>query len=308
MGGVELSVVIVSYNSQAHLRACLGSLLPQVGTRGGEVIVVDNASTDGSPDVVRQFPGVRLVENAVNLGFVRAVNQALKLVRGRFILLLNPDTEVRPGAVAALLEFMAEHPRVGLVGPKLLYPDGTVQPSRRRFPGLAVLFTEGTFIQWHFPGLGIFRRFYCHDLPADAPHPVDWVTGACMLVRREAVEQVGPMDERFFMYSEELDWCRRLWAAGWQVYYVPGAEVVHQEAASSRQDPVRQRANFYASRWKYAAKYYGPVVGALLRGFLLFGLGVELLEEAAKLALGHKPGLRRGRIRILAGVIRSGLR
>lgn len=308
MGEVELSVVVVSYNSRAYLPACLGSLLPQVRALRGEVIVVDNASTDGSPEVVRQFSGVRLVESAVNVGFVRAVNQALKLAQGRFILILNPDTEVRPGAVGTLVRFMAEHPRVGLAGPKLLYPDGTVQPSRRRFPGLAVLLTEGTFIQWHFPGLGIFRRFYCQDLPADIPQPVDWVTGACMLVRREAVEQVGPMDERFFMYSEELDWCRRLWSAGWQVYYVPGAEVVHQEAASSRQDPVRQRVNFYASRWKYAAKYYGPVVGVLLRGFLLFGLGVELLEEAIKLALGHKPQLRRGRIRVLAGVIRSGLR
>ncbi len=307
MREVELSVLIVSYNSRAHLRRCLESVLSEVRPLGAEVIVVDNASTDGSPEVVRDFAGVRLIENPANLGFVRAVNQALKVAGGRYILVLNPDTEVRPGAVGALLRFMAEHPRVGLAGPKLLYPDGTIQPSRRRFPGLLTLFTEGTFVQWHLPGLGIFRKFYCQDLPADAPHPVDWVTGACMLVRREAVEAVGPLDERFFMYAEELDWCRRLWSAGWQVYYVPGAEVVHQEAASSRQDPVRQRANFYASRWKYAAKYYGPGVGALLRWFLVFGLWVELLEEAIKLALGHKPDLRRRRIRILAGVIRSGL-
>lgn len=308
MGAVELSVVIVSYNSRAQLPRCLESVLAEVRPLGGEVVVIDNASTDGSPEVVRGFAGVRLIENRANLGFVRAVNQGLKVARGRYILVLNPDTEVRPGAVGALVRFMAGHPRVGLVGPKLLYPDGVLQPSRRRFPDLLTLFTEGTFVQWHLPGLGIFRGFYCQDLPADVPHPVDWVTGACMLVRREAVEEVGPLDERFFMYSEELDWCRRLWSAGWQVYYVPEAEVVHQEAASSRQDPVRQRANFYASRWKYAAKYYGPGVGALLRWFLLFGLGVELLEEALKLALGHKPELRRRRIRVLVGVIRSGLR
>ncbi len=304
---VEVSVIIVSYNSRAYLGRCLASLLPQLPA-GGEVIVIDNASTDGSPEVVRAFAGVRLVENPENVGFVRAVNQGLKLAAGRYLLILNPDTEVRPGAVAALLRFMADRPRVGLAGPRLLNPDGTVQPSRRRFPTLPVLFAESTIIQWWFPRLGLFRRFYCEDLPDGPPQPVDWVTGACMLVRREAVEEVGPLDERFFMYCEELDWCRRMWAAGWEVYYVPEAEVVHQEAASSRQDPVRQRVNFYASRLKYAAKYHGAAVSTVLRAWLLCGLAAELAVEAAKLALGHKPELRRRRIRLLGAVVRSGLK
>lgn len=305
---VEVSAVIVSYNSRAYLGRCLASVVPQVEAAGGEVIVVDNASADGSPEVVRAFAGVRLVENRANVGFVRAVNQGLKLAAGRYFLILNPDTEVRPGALAALVAFLNDHPRVGLAGPRLLNPDGTVQPSRRRFPTLPVLFAESTFVQWRFPRLGLFRRFYCEDLPDGTAHPVDWVTGACLLARREAVEQVGLLDERFFMYCEELDWCRRMWAAGWQVYYVPAAEVVHQEAASSRQDPVRQRVNFYTSRWKYAAKYYGAAAGVVLRGWLLFGLAVELAVEAAKLLLGHRPDLRRQRIRVLGAVVRSGLR
>jgi len=305
---VEVSVIVVAYRSRACLDRCLATVLPQVEAVGGEVIVIDNASADGTADLARQFAGVRVIENPTNIGFVRAVNQGLKLATARYLLILNPDAELRPGALPALVRFMAEHPRVGLAGPKLLNQDGTLQPSRRRFPGLLVLFTESTLLQWWFPKLGIFRRFYCEDLPAEEPQPVDWVTGACMLVRREAVEEVGPLDERFFMYAEELDWCRRLWAAGWEVYYVPAAEVVHQEAASSRQEPVRQRANFYASRWKYTAKYYGPVVGMLLRGWLLFDLFLELALEVLKLAVGHKPALRWDRIRVLAGVIRSGLR
>ncbi len=305
---VEVSVIIVSYKGRAYLGRCLESLVPEVQAVGGEIIVIDNASSDGSPELARSFPGVRVIENPVNVGFARAVNQGLKLASGRYLLILNPDTEVRPGALPTLVDFMNGHPRVGLAGPKLLNPNGTVQPSRRRFPDLPILFTESTLVQWRLPRLGIFRRFYCEGLPADGPHPVDWVTGACMLVRRQAVEEVGPLDERFFMYAEELDWCRRLRAGGWEIYYVPGAEVVHQEAASSRQDPVRQRINFYTSRWKYAAKYYGPAVGTLLRWWLLGGLTLELIIEALKLAVGHRRSLRRERIRVLGAVIRSGLK
>lgn len=211
----DLSVVIVSWNVQRLLRHCLNSVVGSLELPTGEnavtaeIIVVDNGSTDGSADMVRtEFPQVTLIANPDNRGFTVGNNQGIRASNGRYLLLLNPDAEVVADALSTLIAFMDAHPEVGLVGPQLLYPNGQVQSSRRRFPTLTTLFFESTWLQSLAPRASL-HRFYFLDQPEDSVLDVDWIVGAAMLARRETVENVGDLDEGFFMYSEELDWCRR---------------------------------------------------------------------------------------------------
>ena len=298
---VDVSVVIVSYNTAGLLRRCLASVGAEDCT---EVFVVDNGSTDGSRELVAaEFPAVRLLANERNVGFSRGNNQALRLASGEFVLLLNPDAELAPGALRLMADYARRHWDVGVVGPRLLYPDGQVQSSRRRFPTRGVLFVESTVLQRWVPNLGWLRRYYVADRSADECQEVDWVVGACLLVRGEVVRQVGLFDERFFMYSEELDWCRRIRLAGWRVVYLPDAMVVHHEAKSSEQNLARRNIVFNDSKCRYAAKHFGWGWALALRAFIIMSFTYQLLEEAAKLAVGHKPALRRERLSMLRSVI-----
>ncbi|MBI4493200.1 MAG: glycosyltransferase family 2 protein [Chloroflexi bacterium] len=327
----DVSAIIVNWNTAALLLRALDSLLgtggwrltagnegrgvlrqtqDERGTRGRgeaclEVIVVDNGSTDGSGELVRAaFPQVRLVANTHNRGFAAGVNQGLALARGRYLLLLNSDARLEPGSLAALVACLDNHPRVAVVGPRLLNPDGTSQSSRRRFPTLATAFLESTVLQRLWPAHPLLRRYYVLDRSDEETQAVDWLVGACLLVRQAAVEQVGPMDERFFMYSEELDWCRRFKAAGWEVVYVPRARVVHECGKSSERDVLARHIHFNESKCRYVGKHHGRLAEVALRLFLFGTFLFQLGEEGAKLALGHKPALRRGRMRTLLGVLR----
>ncbi|MBC7223885.1 MAG: glycosyltransferase family 2 protein [Anaerolineae bacterium] len=317
----DLSIIIVNWNVRDLLARCLGSIQEEAECIQGhllslasspytcEVIVVDNASSDGSVEMVRSaFPWARLVVNSDNLGFTRANNQGMAMATGRYLLLLNPDTEVRPGALHAMLQWMDRNPSVGGLGPLVRYPDGSVQPTRRRFPTLATAFLESTFLQQWFPRNAVARRYYLADRPDDVEQRVDWVVGACLLLRGEAVRQVGPLDEGFFMYSEELDYCYRLRAAGWEVAYLPAAEVVHHEGRSSEQVPVARQYHFDCSKVRFYRKHHGRLAGTLVRGFLLLGYGVQLAVEGAKWLVGHRRDLRAQRVRAYAWLLRSGLR
>lgn len=300
-----LSVVIVNWNVRELLRRCLASL---AGDREElEIIVVDNASTDGSVEMLRaDFAHVRLVANTDNRGFPAANNQGIALARGRYVLLLNPDTEVLGDALTAMVRFMEAHPDVGLLGPQLLNPDGSVQSSRRRFPTLATAFFESTWLErWAPPAL--LRHYYMLDQPDDRTLDVDWVTGAAMLVRRQAIAQVGGMDEGFFMYSEELDWCRRIKAAGWRVVYYPAAQIVHHVGKSSEQAVPARHINFQRSKIRYVHKYHGPRAATALRLYLLALYAWQLGLEALKWLIGHKRPLRAQRVRAYWQVLRSGL-
>jgi N-acetylglucosaminyl-diphospho-decaprenol L-rhamnosyltransferase len=300
---LAVSVVVVSYNTAALLRNCLESI-GQADDVSREVFVVDNASTDGSAALVaNEFPAVRLVPNATNVGFTRANNQALRQARGRYLLLLNPDAELRPGALATLVAYLDSHPNVGVVGPRLYYPDGAVQSSRRRFPTLATGFVESTVLQSWMPRAGVLCRYYCEDLPDDRSHEVDWLIGACLLVRREAVAPIGLFDERFFMYSEETDWCRRIKLAGWSVVYNPEAVVIHHESRSAGQNPARRDIMFSDSKVEYYAKHFGAGWGRLLRLHLFGSFAWRYAEEGLKYLVGHKRTLRRKRLRELGEVL-----
>lgn len=305
---LDLSIVIVNWNVRDLLRQCLNSILADLQTCTLEIIVIDNASTDGSVEMVRQkFPQVRLIASEVNLGYTGGNNLGITTSQGRYILLLNPDTEVVGNAPSQMVAYMDAHPNVGALGPQLLNPDGSVQSSRRRFPTLCTAFVESTVIQQWWPDNRILRRYYVQDRPDDAISEVDWVTGACILLRREAVEQVGLLDDDFFMYSEELDWCRRARDAGWKVVYLPTAQVIHHEGKSSEQVLPFRHIRFQTSKIHYFRKHHGRWAGALVRTFLLLNYVYLLFVESLKWLVGHKRELRGERVRAYREVLRSGL-
>jgi N-acetylglucosaminyl-diphospho-decaprenol L-rhamnosyltransferase len=203
---------------------------------------------------------------------------------------------------------MDDHPEVGGLGPRLLYPDGTLQPSRRRFPTFATALVESTVIQEWWADNRILRRYYMAELPEDALQAVDWVVGACLLVRREAYEEVGGLDEGFFMYSEELDWCRRLKDAGWAIVYQPGATIIHHEGKSSQQVVPARHIHFQTSKVRYFRKHHGAFQAEALRWFLLTTYLYQVGREGLKGLVGHKRRLRAERIEAYLQVLRSGLR
>ncbi len=313
MSRCDLSIVIISWNVREILRRCLDSIQESLkGEKGQgllvETIVFDNGSTDGSADMVREdFPRVHLMESEVNLGFTKGNNLAIGQSEGRYILLLNPDTEVVGDALGTMVTYMEAHPRVGALGPQLLNPDGTTQSSRRRFPTLATAFLESTVLEPWFQGSRILKRYYLLDRPDDEIQPVDWAVGAALLIRREALHQVGPLDEEFFMYSEELDWCYRLKAQGWEVVYLPTAQVVHQEGRSSEQVLPARHIHFQRSKVLFFKRYYGWR-GEVLRWFILSTYLYLFLLEGLKWLVGHKRSLRRERVAAYWQVLRSGLK
>jgi N-acetylglucosaminyl-diphospho-decaprenol L-rhamnosyltransferase len=310
---VDLTIVVVSWNVRDLLRRCLDSVRPipnsQYPISSIEIIVIDNASTDGSAEMVRtEFPDVCLVANAENRGFTAANNQGLALSQGRHLLLLNPDTEIVGDALATMVGYMDDHPQVGALGPQLRYPDGSLQSSRRRFPTFATALVESTVVQEWWGDNPILRRYYMSDAPDDAIQPVDWVVGACLLVRRQAYEQAGGLDEGFFMYSEEMDWCRRIKDAGWEIVYLPTATVVHYEGKSSEQVVPARHIHFQSSKVRYFRKHHGTLQAEALRWFLLGTYVYQMAREGAKWLLGHKRPLRTERIRAYRQVLRSGLK
>jgi N-acetylglucosaminyl-diphospho-decaprenol L-rhamnosyltransferase len=304
----SLSVIILSWNVRDLLAQALTSLYTTAaGVDALEVIVVDNASHDGSAEMVaREFPQTRLIANQENRGFTRGNNQGISEASGNYILLLNPDTELLPGALQALMAYLDKHPDTAMVGPRLLNPDGSTQPSRRRFPTLPILFLESTWLQPLAPKSAL-ARFYMQDRPDTVAQEVDWITGAAMMVRREAVERVGPLDEGYFMYSEELDWCRRFRDAGWRIAYVPTAEIIHYGGKSSEQVVPSRHIYFQSSKVRYARKVHGAPIAEALRVWLLTQYLWQIVLEGAKWSMGHRRTLRAARVSAYWRVIKSGL-
>ncbi len=233
--GPRLAVVIVAYETPELLAACLDSLA-RAGVVGRDrVIVVDNSRTDGCAEVARQTAGVHLIRNDHNLGYARAVNQGIAAAGAAadFFLILNPDIEVEPEAVNRLVASMAAHPEAGLAGAKLLNPDRSLQLSCRRFYTAGALLLRRTFLGRLFPRHPVLRHHLMLDWDHSSLRNVDWLIGACLLARRAAVEEVGLMDERFFLYFEDVDWCARMHARGWKVLYVPEAVMIHHHRRES---------------------------------------------------------------------------
>lgn len=303
----DLSIIIVSWNVRDLLRECLRSVEEGRGELDVEVILVDSASADGSAEMVAaEFPWVKLIARADNVGFPRGNNIGLAEARGRYLLLLNPDTRVIGDALSIMVNYLENHRDIGALGPQLLNTDGSVQSSRRRFPTLATGFFEGTWLEGLAPG--VLRRYYALDLPYDATADVDWLNGACIMVPCRVYEEIGGMDEAYFMYSEELDWCRRIKTAGRRVVYHPEAQVLHHYGKSSEQAITARHINFQRAKLRYYRKYHGRLSSFILRIFLLMVYVWQLGLELVKGVLGSKRDLRRERVRAYVAVLRSGLR
>jgi GT2 family glycosyltransferase len=261
---MKLSIVIVAWNVREQLTDCLQSLDRCPPREACEVFVVDNASTDGTAEAVRRgFPGVTVLANEKNCGFAAANNQGFALAHGEYVLVLNPDTIVPPRALDILCAFMDRRPEVGACGPRLLNAAGTVQPSARRFPSFRASLHRHTVFR-HLP---VFRQqhhqWLMRDFRHDEERDVDQLMGAALFLRRAALDQVGGMDERFFMYYEEVDLCYRLRQAGWRIVFVPEATITHLGGESSRQAPVAARIMAIDSLLRYFRKHRGPVATGL---------------------------------------------
>lgn len=272
-GGPGVSLVIVSWNTRALLLDALAAVLPLAPVRG-EVLVVDNASADGSAEAVEaRFPEVRVIRNERNLGFAGGVNIGLRAAREDYVLLLNSDTLVRGDAIAQLLAYAETHLGAGIVGPRVLNEDGSLQESRFRFPSLLNLFLAASYLYQLFPHSPRLNRERLGGADTSRPGPVDAVSGCCFLMRRELLERVGLLDEAFFMYAEETDLCWRARQAGYEVHYAPVGEIVHLGGGSSRLARRRNFLEFRRSILRFFAKHRGrgqtEIARVLLLAFLL---------------------------------------
>jgi len=277
---LDLSITIVNYNSGDLLEQCLNSVWGEGSEIEFETFVVDNASSDDSWGRIREtFPQVNLIRNEDNRGFARANNQAVRRSRGRYLLLLNPDTILRAKALERMVQFMDKYPRAGAVGAKLLDPEGTIQLSCRSFPSYrTAVFNRYSLLTKLLPGNKFSREYLMADWDHSVAREVDWVSGACLMMRREALDEIGLLDERFFMYAEDVDWCYRAKQKGWKVYFVPQAEVVHYIGQSSRKASRKAIIERHRSIYRFYRKHYrgnlllnGLTAGAITirAGFLL---------------------------------------
>ncbi len=324
--GPAVSIVTVSWNVWDLVRAALERLErisyptadPQVRIlqpAAGwaqplcfELVLVDGNSGDATPDLAPAlFPWVRFLPADTNVGFTQGNNLGAASSRGDILFFLNPDTMVSAGALHLLHDALLSLPRAGLVGPALYRADGSLQASRRAFPTPLTGFLESTWLGRIWSRNPWARRYHCHDWPATFPQRVDWLEGAALMMRRATFTDVEGFDEAFFMYSEEMDLCRRLQAAGWTTWYCPQARIRHYGGRSSAQVPAFTHINFNISKIRYYRKFFGRTWAEILRRYLLGEFHLNLLWEGAKLLLGHKISLRRQRVRAYRQVLATGL-
>lgn len=274
-----LSIVIVNYNAEKLLQRCLMSVYAETKRDPFDVWVVDNNSTDTSVLMVRQnFPQVNVIENKENVGFARANNQAIAKCTGDYILILNPDTLILQNAPEKIVNFMGENPTVGICGCKVLNEDRTLQLAcRRSIPTPRAAFFRLSGLSRLFPNSKITAKYNLTYLNPNKAHEVDAVSGAFLMIRRKVVDNIGKLDERFFMYGEELDWCFRAKKAGWKVMYYPNVEIIHYKGECSKSNSRKATFEFYRSMYlfhkKHFAENYNPVINIIIyAGILLKAL------------------------------------
>jgi GT2 family glycosyltransferase len=282
---MDLSVIILSWNTKDELDACLTSLRRELDAERAapnglqiEVIVVDNGSADCSAELVEtQHRWAQLIRLERNIGFSAGNNAGIREARGRDVLLLNTDTVVHPGALRALVVFAAQHPEAGIIGPRLLNADGSIQYSCRTFPTLANGFFRNTFLGRLFPRNRFNRRYLLTDWDHSSARAVDWVSGAAMFIRREVLDQVGLLDEGFFMYCEDVDLCYRARQAGWEVWYCPDAVITHFIARASDKNAAAMIAQRHLSMYRFFRKHYAKRSNPLVWPLVVCGLAARVL-------------------------------
>jgi GT2 family glycosyltransferase len=283
----ELSIVIVTWNCRRFVEECLVSLRAHLRIPA-EIIVVDNASTDGTAEMIQErFSEVRLISSDSNLGFARANNVGVKASRGRYVALINPDVSLLDGCIDRGLAEMESNPEIGILGPRMLGPDGSVQRSGMRFPSLWNCLCDALILHKLFRRNSTFGGRLMADFGWDEPRDVDVLNGWFWFVRRQALDQVGLLDERFFMYGEDLDWCKRFRDAGWRVRFEPRATAIHYGGGSSEQAPIRFSLEMQRADLGYWKKHYGSFSQSLYAMVLGIHVTVRLAGHAI-LYLGRR--------------------
>jgi len=272
-----LDIIIVNYNSTDCLIRCIESVYKDLDDAAVNIFVADNNSTDHVQKITDRYPGIHLMINEKNVGFGNAVNQCIEKCASPYLMLLNPDSIVIAGFFDEILRYMESHREVGIVGPAIYDHDLEIQGSARSFPTpVTALFGRSAFLTQLFPNNRITRRNILNKVSdGKTPMPVDWVSGACMLVRREAVEEVGLMDRHFFMYWEDADWCRRMTQKGWSVHYYPKAGLIHYAGVSSEQNLIQSIVEFHKSAYYLFNKYYQSSLG-FVKVIVLMGLAARV--------------------------------
>jgi len=268
---VEISVAIVAWNAKRYLELCLESLAKDPPRRSMEVLVVDNASADDTIEMVEgKFPWVKLIKSKENLGFAKGNNLAIRQCQGRYIALVNPDVIVFPGCLDALADFLDQNPKVGNVGPRVFNPDMTQQSTCRRFPTLWNNLCSATRLESIFKGSRFFAGEHMFYFPHDRTRAVDVIVGCFSMIRREAFDDVGLLDEGLFMYGDDVDWCRRAWNAGWQVVFYPRARAIHDRGKTTAPFPVHFAVAQQRSVLHYWTKHH-TFLGVLgIRSIMFF--------------------------------------
>lgn len=299
---MDLRISIVNYNTRELLRNCLASLAAHPPDGHFEVVVVDNASHDGSVAMVRaEFPWVRVIEAGGNLGYAAGNNLALAGSRARYFLVLNSDIEVHPGALQRQIDFLDQHPDIGMVGCRLILPDGSVQPSCASRLTLTKYLTQQAMLDRAGLSRRLFGDYWIDCAAATGPLPVDQATGAAMFCRREALRQVGPMDEGYWMYCEDSDWCERFQAAGWPIWYLPEATMDHKLGGSSTGARASMIAAYNLAAARFFRRHHGRYQGALARLFGLLGPALRLgLWSGLTLASLGRAARSRRQVRLFA--------
>jgi len=314
-------VIVVNWNTREYLAECLASILAddglslagrdvaaQPGQTSVEVIVVDNASDDDSAAMVAaRFPQVHLIENDRNAGFALANNQAIAHARGRVVFLLNPDAYVLPGALAALVRFLDRHPQAAAVGPNVLNPDGSWQAAVFRFPTLWDLFCEAVFLSVLFPHSRLLARKEIGGFQRDQVRQVDWIEGCALAIRRSVWNAVGPFDEGYWMYVEELDWCRRANAQGYRLYFTPDAQVVHYGKRATAKARASVLPLGFRSHFCYFRKFDGPATELAVRAITLVQMGLRAAVSVVMIARGADRDRWRENLRAYTAVMREAL-
>jgi GT2 family glycosyltransferase len=272
----RLSFILVNWNTKGHILEALRSIADTVHEYRHEIFVVDNGSADGSPEAIRgAFPRVCLIRNERNVGFARAVNQALAQARGSYCVLLNSDARLLEGAIKTLAVFMEENLDVGIAGGELMNEDGSRQNSIAPFPSLATELLNKRLLRIIFP-----HRYPGKERDYPCPIDVDSLVGACIIVRRQAIDEVGMFDEGYFFFMEETDWCLRMKKQGWRISFVSGARILHRQGASASLAKAEARIEYYRSRYRFFTKWHGRGKTALLKVGLILRLAVEVAANS----------------------------
>ena len=279
---VELSIIILTWNNQEVIKNCLDSIYSSAGDLNFEIIVVDNNSSDRTKEILKNsYPKVKLTTNVKNLGYAKGNNQGIEKSKGEFILLLNPDVKLIDDFLTKITKFLQEHPEAGALGPQLLNPDRSIQPSCREFPGYSAILWELSSLSHIFPGSKIFGRWRMRYFDHNSLAEVDQPMGSALLIRRKTLEEVGLFDTNFKMFFNDVDLCYRIKKAGWKIYFYPGAKAFHIKASSTQKAKAKMiflsHWGFYKFLKKYRTGWANEILSIFLGGLLLLSSGLRIL-------------------------------